>query len=223
MRNEARFRCLLQQRVPGFAHADRLGLGAGNALAGRQRLRPKLGNAAFKGGCERQRLLAARLRAQRVGRGRRLQALVPGAGHRALAAAGDDQHLARARHRHVQQVPVFLVTLLAVGLKPATARRSAAAGATDQRKMLRRGQLRGPVQQHIVTVGRAFHGARVGDRDNRRLKPLGAVNRHQAHRIIRQRQALIDRFGIFLADPPQIVQKARQSRKAAGIQRQGQL
>ena len=111
---------------------------------------------------------------RRAARARRGRAL-------GVRAAGQDQAVAGARHRDVEQPPLLRVLLdRRRGGEPLVGERGhrlAAAGRRQAQPDLAVG-----ADQQAVALARAL-AAEVGDADDRELEPLGAVDRHQPHRV----------------------------------------
>ncbi|MBV8209304.1 MAG: hypothetical protein JO133_04505 [Burkholderiaceae bacterium] len=113
-----RLRGVLEQCVPSFAHPDRVRLARGQSPPGGKRLRAEVGKISLA--TARGRRQASRRCCGGFARHTGAQPLVPGSRPRAPipVAGGYDQHLLGSRHRHVQQVPILLNPLFAIGLEP---------------------------------------------------------------------------------------------------------
>ena len=99
----------------------------------------------------------------------------------AVDAAGQDQPLARARHRHVEEAPLLLGLLLLLELgQSVPVERGHQLAAADRREPQAGAAVAAEQQPVARAAGRA---AEVGHADDRELEPLGAVDRHQPHGV----------------------------------------
>ena len=138
-----------------------------------------------------------------------------------LGRAAHDQPLARPRHRDVEQA-----ALLARPRPAAAPRRSAVVVRAPDSRLRCPGcgqaQPEAPVAPDPHQLGAPDRGAaaEVGHADDRELEPLGAVDRHQPHRV--ERLALDRRLALPRADAARRTARLRRARGSrAGRGRRG--
>ena len=130
-----------------------------------------------------------------------------------LGGAAQDQPLAGAGHRHVEQ-PALLARLGRVPLlaeRRVVERRLAPAGARARPAAARSGRRGRPASSRRRHREAA---AEVGDAHDLELEPLGAVDRHQPHRV--ERLALDRRLALARARRAAAAGAARGERRARG-------
>ena len=116
--------------------------------------------------------------------------------------AADDQPFGRARHRHVKQPPVFVARLASAASRAAAIgadvvvlrRRPRPSGRRARHRLLRRQRQ----QSRRMPALRRRRG--VGEDDDRRLQPLGAVHGHHAHLVALHLHVALD-LGLRRAQP----------------------
>ena len=120
------------------------------------------------------------------------------AGH----AAGDDQAIGRARHRHIEQPAIFVLGLAEHGRARGRDRGrilGLLAGPDHNAGRMRRGvALRQPNEFQARGIGGRCRG--VDQKHHRRFQPLGAMHGHDADFVARDFHVALD-FGIGRAQP----------------------